>query len=320
MSAGVVEVPFDGKIYMALDGTQGLRAAAQFGAAELHGWMSRLDALDRPDRMIFDLDPDERLGFDAVKTAATLIRDGLAAIGIKSWPLLCGGKGAHVVAPPDRSLTTSEVEGFAKDFAEGVAGDAPALYVASMSKARREGRLFIDWMRDKRGATAILPWSARARSGRKRRGSAELCRLCARRARRRLWPQGRAEGAGGMGRILRSDANDSLGSAGVRARVSDRRRSDRRIAIFASRRGLRRERCDGGERPVRRTRHRPRRIGGARSVSDGRSHRRAAPRARDAAMSEVQPNRRNRRGADEVDKRRQIKTRRLSLRGAIIGM
>lgn len=76
MSAGVVEVPFDGKIYMALDGTQGLRAAAQFGAAELHGWMSRLDALDRPDRMIFDLDPDERLGFDAVKTAATLIRDG----------------------------------------------------------------------------------------------------------------------------------------------------------------------------------------------------------------------------------------------------
>ena len=165
MTRGVIEVALGGKIYMALDGEMGLATAAQFGAVELHGWMSLKDAPDRPDRMAFDLDPHESVDFDAVKSAATLIRDGLASIGVKSWPLLSGGKGVHVVAPLDRSLTTQDVEAFAKGFAEGLASDAPDRFVASMSKARREGRIFIDWMRNKRGSTAILPWSARARPG-----------------------------------------------------------------------------------------------------------------------------------------------------------
>jgi bifunctional non-homologous end joining protein LigD len=76
-----------------------------------------------------------------------------------------GGKGVHVVAPLDRSLSTSDVEAFTKGFAEGLASDAPKRFVASMSKARREGRIFIDWMRNKRGSTAIFPWSLRARPG-----------------------------------------------------------------------------------------------------------------------------------------------------------
>lgn len=165
MTRGVVEVEQGDKVYMALDGAEGLATAAQFGAVELHGWMSLLDASDRPDRMVFDLDPHESVGFDEVKSAATLIRDGLDAIGLQSWPLLSGGKGVHVVAPLDRSLSTADVEAFAKGFAEGLASDAPKRFVASMSKARREGRIFIDWMRNKRGSTAILPWSIRARPG-----------------------------------------------------------------------------------------------------------------------------------------------------------
>jgi bifunctional non-homologous end joining protein LigD len=164
MTRGVVEVASEGKIYMALDGAEGLRTAAQFGAVELHGWMSRLDALDRPDRVIFDLDPHESLSFEAVKAGARRVAEALTAVGLKSWPLLSGGKGVHVVAPLDRSLSVADVEVFAKGVAQGLAADAPERFVATMSKARREGRIFIDWLRNKRGATAILPWSPRARA------------------------------------------------------------------------------------------------------------------------------------------------------------
>ena len=165
MTAGVVSVDVGDETYMALNGAEGLHTAAQFGAIEIHGWMSRLATPDHPDRMIFDLDPDPKVDFAAVKTAAKDIAAGLDAIGVRTWPLVTGGKGIHVVAPLDGALTTEEVEEFAHHFAGGLARQEPQRFVATMSKARREGRIFIDWMRNKRAATAILPWSLRARPG-----------------------------------------------------------------------------------------------------------------------------------------------------------
>ena len=166
MTRGIIEIPQAGdEAYMALDGALGLRTAAQFGAIELHGWMSRLDRIDYPDRLVFDLDPDEAVPFSAVRNAARKIAGHLADVGLKSWPMISGGKGVHVVAPLDRSLPFSETEIFAQGFAAGLAEQAPQEFVATMSKARRKGKIFVDWLRNKRSATAILPWSLRARKG-----------------------------------------------------------------------------------------------------------------------------------------------------------
>ena len=165
MEKGIVPFDTEGETYMALDGALGLHTAAQFGAIELHGWMSRMDAIEAPDRMVFDLDPDEDLAFDEVKRAAQDIAKALKGLGLKSWPLVSGGKGVHVVLPLDGSADYAETEPFAKGFAQALAAHQPERFVAVMSKQRRKGRIFVDWLRNKRSATAILPWSLRARPG-----------------------------------------------------------------------------------------------------------------------------------------------------------
>ncbi len=165
MTKGIIKVPDDEEPYIALDGALGLHTAAQFGAIEIHGWMSLASDLDRPDRMVFDLDPDEDLPFAEVRKAAVDLRDYLGEIGLKSWPMVSGGKGVHVVLPLDRSIAYAETEVFAAGFARGLARQEPTRFVANMSKRRRTGRIFIDWLRNKKTATAILPWSLRARPG-----------------------------------------------------------------------------------------------------------------------------------------------------------
>jgi bifunctional non-homologous end joining protein LigD len=165
MKTGIVPVESEGETYMALDGAVGLHTAAQFGAIELHGWMSTSADIDSPDRMVFDLDPDEDLDFSEVKRAATDIAKALRQMGLKSWPMISGGKGVHVVIPLDGSATYAETEPFAKGFAQALATHDPARFVATMSKQRRKGRIFVDWLRNKKTATAILPWSLRARPG-----------------------------------------------------------------------------------------------------------------------------------------------------------
>ncbi len=165
MTKGIIKVPDDGAPYIALDGATGLHTAAQFGAIEIHGWMSLARDLDRPDRMVFDLDPDEDLPFAQVVRAAADIRDFLESIGLRAWPLITGGKGVHIVAPLDGSLAYADTEVFAAGFARGLARQEPKRFVANMSKRRRAGRIYIDWLRNKKTATAILPWSLRARPG-----------------------------------------------------------------------------------------------------------------------------------------------------------
>ncbi|MPY73900.1 MAG: hypothetical protein GEU87_06545 [Alphaproteobacteria bacterium] len=151
--------------YLYLTGASGLVAAAQMGVLELHIWGSRIDDVERPDRIVFDLDPDPSVGFAAVKRAAQGIRDALDALGLQSFPLLTGGKGVHVVGPILRRHKWPTVKGFAKALAERFAKNEPGRYIATMSKAKRKGRIFIDYLRNDRSATAIAPYSPRARQG-----------------------------------------------------------------------------------------------------------------------------------------------------------
>ncbi len=151
--------------YLVIDSETGLAAAAQIGALELHVWGSRRDMIERPERLVMDLDPDEALGFDAVRDAAFEVRDILAALGLQSFPLLTGGKGVHVIAPLLRRNSWDEVKAFTRGVANKLAAAAPDKYIAQASKQKRKGRIFIDWLRNERGATAIAPYSTRARSG-----------------------------------------------------------------------------------------------------------------------------------------------------------
>jgi bifunctional non-homologous end joining protein LigD len=151
--------------YIFIDSAEGLLSCVQMGTIEFHGWGSRADAVELPDRMIFDLDPDEGLDFEAVKSAAQHIHDRLADIGLTSFAMLSGGKGVHVIAPLTPGHSWDAHKDFAKRFAEALSLAEPERFVANMSKAKRIGKIFIDYLRNQRGATAVLPYSARARAG-----------------------------------------------------------------------------------------------------------------------------------------------------------
>jgi len=151
--------------YLVVRDAAGIVGAAQIGALELHVWGSRTDSLEKPERIVFDLDPDEGLDFELVKKSALELRDVLNSIGLESFPLLTGGKGIHVIVPIARTQEWPEVKAFASGLARKLAASAPDRYVAQMSKARRKGRIFIDWLRNERGATAIAPFSPRRRGG-----------------------------------------------------------------------------------------------------------------------------------------------------------
>lgn len=148
-----------------VDDLAGLIAGVQMNVLEFHVWGSLRQQPDLPHRMIFDIDPDEGLGFGDVKQAALDIRGVLEALGLQSWPLLSGGKGVHVVVPLVPEADWEEVKSFCQDFAELLARTDPSRFVANMSKAKRKGRMFLDYLRNGQGSTAICPWSTRARAG-----------------------------------------------------------------------------------------------------------------------------------------------------------
>jgi len=151
--------------YLYIEDADGILACVQMGTIEFHGWGSRSDDVEAPDRMIFDLDPDEGLDFGDVKSAATDIRKRLAELGLTSFPMLSGGKGVHVIVPLKPGHSWDAHKDFAKRFAEALAMAEPDRFIATMSKAKRKGKIFIDWLRNQRGATAVVPYSARARAG-----------------------------------------------------------------------------------------------------------------------------------------------------------
>ncbi|HEU4820372.1 MAG TPA: DNA ligase D [Qipengyuania sp.] len=149
--------------YLYIEDAAGLLQCVQMGTIEFHGWGARSTDVEAPDRMIFDLDPDEGLGFGDVKSAATDIRDRLSDLGLTSFAMLSGGKGVHVVVPLDTGHSWEVHKDFSRRFAEALSLAEPDRFIATMSKAKRKGKIFIDWLRNQRGSTAVLPYSARAR-------------------------------------------------------------------------------------------------------------------------------------------------------------
>jgi bifunctional non-homologous end joining protein LigD len=151
--------------YLYVEDVAGILTCVQMGTIEFHGWGSSVADVEKPDRLVFDLDPDEGLGFEAVKRAAVDLKRYLADMGLQTFPLLTGGKGLHVVAPLTPDAEWPAVKDFAQRFCLALAGAEPERFTATMSKAKRTGRIFLDWLRNQRGATAIMPYSARAREG-----------------------------------------------------------------------------------------------------------------------------------------------------------
>ena len=151
--------------YLYFDDIKGLLACVQMGTIEFHGWGSRSDRIEYPDRLVFDLDPDVGLDFAKVKEAAVRLRGLLKDLGLETFPLLSGGKGLHVVAPLDQSADWPAVSDFAERFSRAIAEAEPDMFTANIRKVQRKGRIFLDWLRNQRGSTAVMPYSARAREG-----------------------------------------------------------------------------------------------------------------------------------------------------------
>ncbi|HYE29682.1 MAG TPA: DNA ligase D [Allosphingosinicella sp.] len=149
--------------YVYVEDLAGIVACTQMGTIEFHGWGSSVAEVEKPDRLVFDIDPDEGLGFGEVKTTARELHKHLADMGLISFPMVTGGKGLHVVVPLTPRALWPEVKDFAQRFAVALATAEPERFTANLAKARRKGRIFLDYLRNQRGATAILPYSARAR-------------------------------------------------------------------------------------------------------------------------------------------------------------
>lgn len=149
--------------YLSISDRPGLLSAAQFDVLEFHIWGVHADDVDRPDRIVFDLDPDPTVDFARVREAAEHMRAALEALRLTSFALLTGGKGIHIVVPIVRQHPWPVIKQFAKALSERFVQDAPEHYVATMRKARRTGRIFIDHFRNEHTASAIAPYSPRAR-------------------------------------------------------------------------------------------------------------------------------------------------------------
>ena len=162
-----VDVPVKDRTeeYMQIEGTLGLLSLAQWGGIEFHPWGSHADTPTLPDRMIFDLDPDPEAPWANVTDGAAEIRDRLKELGLESFLKTTGGKGLHVVVPIARQYGWPAIKSFTRAIAESMSQDSPDRFIANMSKAKRKGRIFIDYLRNDLTSTAVSAFSVRARPG-----------------------------------------------------------------------------------------------------------------------------------------------------------
>ena len=151
--------------YLYIEDEKGLLEIVQMGGIELHPWGARVDAIDYPDRMIFDLDPAPEVSFEVLKLAAQDLKQRLALKGLDSRLKCTGGKGLHVTVPLAGKDKWCAVKSFASSLANEMVAGAPDAYIATMSKAKRTGKIFIDYFRNDYTATAIADYGVRARSG-----------------------------------------------------------------------------------------------------------------------------------------------------------
>lgn len=169
LGGALKEAPIEGfeesGAYLYLTEGRELVGLAQMGVLEVHPWGARIDRPDRPDRVIFDLDPGEGMGFDDVIAAAHEVRDALQRIGLASFCKTTGGKGLHVVVPVERRADWGQTKRFARALAQSMAKAAPDRYLTRISIAERKGRILIDYLRNDPTSTAVAPYSPRARTG-----------------------------------------------------------------------------------------------------------------------------------------------------------
>lgn len=149
--------------YATLDSAAGVISLVQLGVVEFHTWGCRSDRVEQPDRITLDLDPDPSIAWKEVVATAQLIRQYLEELGLTSFVKTTGGKGLHVVVPIQRRRGWREVHAFSRALAEQLVGVSPARYTLSAAKARRRGKIFIDYLRNARGAITVEAYSARAR-------------------------------------------------------------------------------------------------------------------------------------------------------------
>ncbi|HEY0963719.1 MAG TPA: non-homologous end-joining DNA ligase [Pseudomonadales bacterium] len=151
--------------YLYIRGPQGLLELVQMNVIEFHPWGTRYDRMDYPDKAIFDLDPDTAVPFEAVKLAALDLRQRLENLGLESFLRVTGGKGVHVIVPLAEKDPWDEVKEWTRSVAEQMAADVPDAYVSTMTKAKRAGKIFVDFFRNDYTATAVGDFSVRARPG-----------------------------------------------------------------------------------------------------------------------------------------------------------
>jgi len=151
--------------YITVSTQEGLVGLAQMGVLEIHPWGSRNDSLETPDQMIFDLDPDAAIEWKTLVESANEVRDVLKQLGLVSFVKSTGGKGLHVVAPIQPKREWGEVKEFTRNVASVLEAARPDRYLIKMTKSARTGRIFLDYLRNDRGSTAVAPYSPRARKG-----------------------------------------------------------------------------------------------------------------------------------------------------------
>ncbi len=161
----VRRIEIDGETHLMVEDLAGLVALVQMSVLEIHPWGSTADKIETPDLITFDLDPDVGLAWSQVTAAALEIRDALAGLGLRSFAKTTGGKGLHVVVPLTPKLDWEGIKAFTKTVAEQIAAGNPQRYTTNQSKRARQGRIYIDYLRNGRGATAIGAYSTRARPG-----------------------------------------------------------------------------------------------------------------------------------------------------------
>jgi bifunctional non-homologous end joining protein LigD len=163
--APIVETDGTSAPYMQIHDLAGLVALAQLGSLEIHTWGTHADQPEQPDLMVFDFDPDVGLGMERVALGAFELRRRLHEAGLESFVKTTGGKGLHVVAPITRGIGWDDFKAFTKAMAQAMEDAEPALYTTNPTKVRRKGKIFLDYLRNGRGATFIAPYSPRAQPG-----------------------------------------------------------------------------------------------------------------------------------------------------------
>jgi len=167
MNKAIKEIPIPGgeteKDYIYVGNAAGLFALVQISAVEIHDWGVSLKHVSEPDRVVFDLDPDEGLELATLKAAAMEVREFLSDLGLTSFLKSTGGKGLHLVAPIAPKRGWDEVKGFCKGIADALVSARPDRYTTNPLKRTREGKIFVDYLRNGRGATAIASYSPRAK-------------------------------------------------------------------------------------------------------------------------------------------------------------